>query len=477
MNGSGFLPRLYVRDWRSTLLRFAIVLIGALAITLVSLNIERVLPMMQYVLGAGVAAAAGALALKYGTFPRGIVLVVLTATMLNFFDLPTGRDSRLVISLVISLGLLLFWAVQLIAGYSRGARPQASPINVPTLLFVLVNLVSYPWSILMRDPGLVIWNSFPVVQAAALLVNIALPLMMLFAMNKMGDARWLRLLVWLVIGVGAYVLVVNVTGLPLYFTSFRGTRGLFPMWFAALAYGLALFDKRLSNVQRLLLLALVAGEVYWRFGRNISWVSGWLPLGVACAVITWLRSKRAFAAVAILAAGVLLLRVDYWNNIIAAERAGGSDERWALWEKNLTHVANHPVFGVGPAGYAIYNVTYHPRDARSTHNNYMDVLSQNGVAGMAAFVFMMAAIGRLIRKLWGRVRSQGDFVTAYAAAMCGGFVGLLIGMFLGDWVLPFAYNQTITGFDNAVLTWLFLGFAAALYARVSSSTDITPTNR
>jgi len=40
-------------------------------------------------------------------------------------------------------------------------------------------------------------------------------------------------------------------------------------------------------------------------------------------------------------------------------------------------------------------------------------------------------------------------------------------MMLGDWVLPFAYNQTITGFDNAVFTWIFLGGVAGLYYLVN----------
>ena len=36
-------------------------------------------------------------------------------------------------------------------------------------------------------------------------------------------------------------------------------------------------------------------------------------------------------------------------------------------------------------------------------------------------------------------------------------------MMLGDWVLPFAYNQTITGFDNAAFTWVLLGGMVSLH--------------
>jgi hypothetical protein len=35
-------------------------------------------------------------------------------------------------------------------------------------------------------------------------------------------------------------------------------------------------------------------------------------------------------------------------------------------------------------------------------------------------------------------------------------------MALGDWVIPFVYNQGIDGFRYTVHTWVFLGLAAGL---------------
>jgi hypothetical protein len=65
----------------------------------------------------------------------------------------------------------------------------------------------------------------------------------------------------------------------------------------------------------------------------------------------------------------------------------------------------------------------------------------------------------LRRELSGR----RDFEEAFANATLAGCVGALVAMMLGDWVLPFAYNQTITGFDNASYTWIFLGGMVSLY--------------
>jgi hypothetical protein len=39
---------------------------------------------------------------------------------------------------------------------------------------------------------------------------------------------------------------------------------------------------------------------------------------------------------------------------------------------------------------------------------------------------------------------------------------MLPAMFLGDWVIPFAYNQTIAGYNYTGYNWLFIGLALAL---------------
>ena len=118
---------------------------------------------------------------------------------------------------------------------------------------------------------------------------------------------------------------------------------------------------------------------------------------------------------------------------------------------------------MGPAGYAVYNVTYHPKDARSTHNNYFDVAAQTGLIGFVSFLVLMGTFVRCGLRNVQASRKDGTFESAFAAATLAGAISAMVAMLLGDWVLPFAYNQSITGFDNAVFTWLFMGGIAALY--------------
>jgi O-antigen ligase len=393
---------------------------------------------------------------------KGIVLLIIAAGMLSFISLPTGRDSRIPISMLVSLALVGPWLFSMLFGASR-LRP--SPINRPLFAFVGVSIVAYVWALIFRDPNLYIWSSFPSVQVASLTVNILLPLTLLFVANRVTEVKWLKYLT-------AVLIVFAVVTPLLYFANnrvfdfffYRGTRGLFSMWAAVLAYALALFLKGLRPWQRTLLLVVVGVLLFRYFVVGRSWVSGWLPMGVALLMLTWMRSRRLFAVLAV--AGLIYIALNfnyYYENIVVAEEEGGSGSgRVELWLTNLNHVVNHPLFGMGPAGYAIYNMTYHRQDARSTHNNYFDILAQTGVIGMTVFLWLMARLAHVGRRSLRRRKGRGDFEEAFAAATLSGLAGTLVGMMLGDWMLPFAYNETIAGFDNAVLTWVMLGGMVAL---------------
>jgi O-antigen ligase len=128
---------------------------------------------------------------------------------------------------------------------------------------------------------------------------------------------------------------------------------------------------------------------------------------------------------------------------------------------------------MGPAGYAVYYMTYNPNDARSTHNNYFDVLAQTGIIGFGVFIWLMGTYvitGNRLRRVLAKRR---NFEEAFAVATLAGCFGVLTAMMLGDWVLPFAYNQTISGFDNACFTWIFLGGMISLHQILKGNANAT----
>lgn len=415
---------------------------------------------------AALAAALGILALlawfRAGRFEYGLLAVPLAAGLLNFVTLPTGTQSRIVLSLVVAGGLVGLWVLEGLVVRRRG-QIRPSPINRPVFVFAAINAIALVWSQLLRDPLVYASGSFVVVQVAAMVVNVLLPLLSVLVVDKLRAVIWLKWLTWIVIGLGLVAITALAFNLPTARLIHNGSRGLFPMWVAAMAFSQALFNRGLPGLVRGGLLALLGGFLVFYFGLHTLWLSGWVPILVACAVITALHSKKLLV---VLVLGTLVyLSLNFqtlYQNIIVANINEGGLQRLELWQRNLALVAQHPLFGTGPAGYAAYYMTYNASEARSTHNNYFDVAAQTGLVGLGAFLWLFAAFLRTGYRSARALGRQRNFKAAFASGTLAGCVGALVAMMLGDWVLPFAYNQTIAGFDNAVFTWLLLGGMVSL---------------
>jgi O-antigen ligase len=401
---------------------------------------------------------------RLGRIEYLILAVILSAGLVNFFTLPTGNDSRIVISMVVAAGLLVVWITRMLV-IEKQIWLKPSPINVPLLSFVVVSVIAYVWGNAFRDPLVYVWNSFPFVQLAALAVNIVLPLLSLLVSNQIDEVRWLRYLAWIMVGMGAIYIVLYYTySFPLQYILNNGSSGLFAAWVVAIAYAMALFNRDLPVWQRGLLLALVAAWFYRDFVEGRIWLSGWVPIVGVLFVLTYLRSKQLFLVVLVLAVLYVGLDFDFfYQKVYVANVEEGGLQRLDLWRMSLGHVAKHPLFGMGPAGYAVYNMAYHPEDARSTHNNYFDILAQTGIIGTFFFLWLFAAFARLGLRLTRILSGQRNFKEAYAAAVTAGCAAAIVAMMLGDWVLPFAYNSTIAGFDHSSYTWILIGGLVALY--------------
>ena len=339
----------------------------------------------------------------------------------------------------------------------------------PLLLFVAASLLSFPWGIAMRDPLVTVQSNFLVVQLAALIVIVLLPLLALMVANEIKEISWLKRMTWALIGIGALIIMCVLLNIPLDSMFNSGYRGLFATWVCSTAFAMVLFNRGLKVWHRIGLAAIVGAWFFNDFFLHNIWFSGWVPLSIACLVLVFFRSKKAFAVV-MLALALLAATNTGWivDNLYQAKVDNGDAQRLGLWQNNLDIILAHPLLGVGPAGYAVYYMTYHPQDARSTHNNYFDILAQTGVIGFVFFAWMMAAFFWVGFKTIRLTQGEGSFEEGFAAACVAGMAGLLVAMFLGDWVLPFAYNQTITGFDNASISWIWMGSIVALYQIVRS---------
>jgi hypothetical protein len=375
----------------------------------------------------------------------------------------TGTESRIVGALMFSMFLLIAWVVR--GAVYKDMPLVASPIVVPTLLLILIWIIAYLCSIAIRDPLVVPWSTFPLAQVGGLAVAVIPSGILLLALNVGCDVRWIRLGVWSFLAVGLVAVLTYFGGLAQLSSSVLETGGMFTMWTVALGLSQALFNERLSMKLR---VGLGVFAVVWLLKALILqtwWFSGWLPSLVVAVVLIFMRSRPAFVATMVMAGLVIAAR---WQTVYDAVWGvtvkKGDLTRLDIWQQSLDLWHRYPLLGTGPAGYAVYfqNFYVSSRFSLSTHNNYMDVLAETGVAGaviFALFLLTFVCVGWQARDRW-----RSGFEGAYAQGAIAGLLGLIVAMTQGDWFIPFVYNQTIAGYRYTVHSWVFLGFLASLAA-------------
>jgi hypothetical protein len=384
------------------------------------------------------------------------VAILLTAAFVPF-SISTGTQSPVVASLLAAAGLAAFWVFRRLA-VSKELRLWPSAVNKPLIGFMIVTVVALIWSVVFRDAAVVTWSTFYLVQLASTVVMLTLPATFLLVADLVADVRVLKALAVVIILAGLVGLLRYLApiGIPV------NTAGLFSMWLVSLGLGMAIINTRLNWMARGFVAALAASSLYIGLGRNVTWVTGWLPSVVALCVLSWMRSKKLFLAV--LAAAVLLIMVNpaYLDSVMQAEMTESGYSRLAAWETNWTVTGKHLLFGTGPGGYAAYYMTYFPGNAMATHSNYVDILAQTGIVGLLFCLWFFASLLRLGYQVCRRLRGRNDFTEALANAAFAGTVACVVAMGFGDWVFPFAYTQTIAGFDHAVYSWILMGTVVVL---------------
>ncbi|UCC63975.1 MAG: hypothetical protein JSV36_02630 [Anaerolineae bacterium] len=438
----------------SVLLRLAVLaglIVGLLGIGFVAPRVS-----LELVLIALVAPLAVLLILS--RFEYAVLAIISTAAFVRF-SLSTGTQSRIVASLLVTALFIVLWIANMLV---RDKRLYLNPsrTNMPILAFILTTVISYAWGNAFRDPLVVVWRTWPLVQVGGLAVMLLLPGVFIFAANSISKIRVLELLCWLLILIGVLSLAAYFLRIRL---SFLNTGGLFSLWFVSLVYAQALFNKKIPLWLRLTLLALMSTWLYIYFVSRVTWLSGWLPSFAAIATITLLKSKRLFLILLLLVAIYIGLNWDYYTGtVLADESAESGHTRLRAWEQNWQVTGKHLLFGTGPAGYAAYYMSYFPSRAMATHSNLIDILSQTGVVGLFFCLWFFGSLAWTGRKLHLRLKGTGDFSEGFANATLAGCVGCIMAMGLGDWLFPFVYTQTIAGFDYAVYSWVLLGGMVAL---------------
>ncbi len=229
------------------------------------------------------------------------------------------------------------------------------------------------------------------------------------------------------IDLATYLMVVS----PI-IVSYAVTRSGWKRWLlGALALGLVSCLVRTHAVGAW--LGLAAGLIALGFGAA-QHRTAWVGLGGLAAIGGWFGSKFSIVDI-------------------------GLTDRWVMWQAAIRMIQDRPVIGHGVNTFMANYLRYWvggERQPRYAHNCYLQVAAETGLLGLAAFLWLLGAIGWCIAR--GVQRAKGADRTL--------LLGLAVG--LAAFVAQAAIDTNFYALRQAALFWSLAGLALGLSERIQS---------
>ena len=446
-----------VSQFRPRLLRLVVIIVVFAIVSIVPFRAS----VRQMLLAGALVVGIGSVVIQLRWPSLGLIATSVAGMIVPFLG-PSGSN---VTMLLVAL-LLALWLLDMVVR-QREIRLVSSRTMWSLLAFVVAAILSF-------GIGQLSWFTFasdaPLgAQLGGLSIVLLSAATFLLVAHQVRDLRWLSRITWAFLAFAAlYVLVRSV--LPEFgFATrqlFQPVGSLFFIWLVAMAFSQAAFNQELHPGWRFALGGLVLSCLYILFFLKFADKSAWVPAFICIAAIVGFRSWRAGLALIPLA---VLLTWYLAPEVITSDDYSIST-RFEAWSIMAEIVKTNPIWGLGFANYYWYTPLFPIRGyavSFNSHNNYVDIVAQMGLAGLVCFLWFLWQVGRLGWRL--RERVPAGFAQAYVYGALGGLAGTaVVGMF-GDWVLPFFYNIGMQGFRSSMLAWLFLGGLVSLEQMVNSS--------
>jgi len=378
----------------------------------------------------------------------GFILLFL-AGFLKYSGPGGVNASALVVALLIGLWLLDMLVVK------RSFQFINSRALMPVFVFLVVSVVAFGMG---QVPWFIFANQAPLdAQVGGFAIFVLSAGLLLLVAHRIQHLRWLKIIMWTFIGIGALYVVGRAVGfsyIDQLYPYGLSNGSMFWTWLVALVLSQAMFNTQMKMRVRLLLILIVMLTFYVAFVQAYDWKSGWVPTLVCVAVLLGIRYRRLavlmipfalFAAIKL--AGDQMTADDYsWGT------------RWDAWIIVLTISRVSPLLGMGFSNYYWYTPLFPIRGwsvSFNSHSQYVDLIAEVGVIGLLCFLWIFLEMGRLSWRLGKQL--QDGFARSYSYGVFAGIAGTLVAAFLVDWVLPFVYNIGFTGFRASILPWIFFG--------------------
>lgn len=426
---------------------------------------------------------AGIVGMVVLRYPKLALPSFVFAVALVPWTMSTGTGSAVNVSIIGLAAIAALWGLRMVIEQRIELRP--SPANLPWGLLAVASGASIVAGWVFWDPVVTVRSSFVVVQMAQWALFVLSALAFLLGGNFARERSELRVLAWVVIGLGVLFVVQGIlpSGLVSWLPANSFTGPLARIWIVSLSLAFALFDRQLGSWTRIGCGLLGTLVVIVSMTASRTWMSGWLPLIVVLIALVAMRIGRGSVRIAGVFAIPSLMLV-----FTSFARATESDlwsweTRVVAWQGLFELVGDRWLLGLGLGAYWHYwrgvlgsfsyldpatgylHVTTDPQV--NMHNNYLDLFGQVGLVGLLIFLWVLAAIAL---QAWRVYRSEAaGFGRSYAAACLAGLAGMAFTGMLGDWIIPFVYNIGLNGFREASVAWLLLGGVVLLAAEPAPS--------
>lgn len=383
-------------------------------------------------------------------FPNlGFIFLFLSGMFIPFRG-PGGFNAS-ILTVILMIGL---WLLDMFIVERKFSFVKSRPIR-PAFYMLLVSIIAFAMG---QIPWFVFANQAPLdAQIGGFAIYFFLVLAMIMTANILKEIKWLKLIVWVFIGLGfVYVLgrTLQISFIDTLYQHGVYANSMFWMWMVTLPLSQAIYNNHLKIRIRILLYGIVAMTFYVALVQQNDWKSGWVPAAVVAAVLVGWKFRKVipFIIPFVIAVGAYLAK-----DLIATDQYSWGT-RVDAWLVVLGISSVSPIIGLGFANYYWYAQVFTIRGYYikfNSHSQFVDIIAQTGVLGLACFMWMLFEIGQLAWKLMNQL--PDGFAKGYAYGIFASVFGSLMAAFLVDWLLPFAYNIGLDGVRASILPWIFFG--------------------
>lgn len=232
-----------------------------------------------------------------------------------------------------------------------------------------------------------------------------------------------------------------------------------------LGYFENLFGVKYKYVSGIMFLAGLAALIF--NGTRGAWIAVAITSGILLLYYMFKSKRNLIVGIVLMAVcgGFLLNNASFMHRVstITNNKYQSNSERLLMWNSAWNMFKDHPVLGVGLGQYKDnYQQKYiSPKakepDLAHAHNNFMQMLAENGMVGFLGFMAMFTYI------IWHNFRKFLTSKNIYSIAICAVTITLLLQGF------------TEFNFGNSAVVkayWLILGCLVVLAENVNKDNII-----